>query len=194
MPANARTKQFFAQGVKIGANKYFYTRDHLGSIRELVDSSGVIRARYDYDPYGKREANQITASPVEADFGFTGHYYHAPSGLCLAPLRAYSPETGRWLSRDPIEENGGLNLYGYCGNDPINAFDPLGLAFGDLWDIQATSDYYSKIQATSESGFAKNRCSDSQPSDWCLSRCPRRRPVRHFRWKWQLEMCRCQNG
>ncbi len=42
------------------------------------------------------------------------------------PYRFYNPETGRWLNRDPIGENGGPNLYGYVGNDPVNKVDPLG--------------------------------------------------------------------
>jgi hypothetical protein len=42
--------------------------------------------------------------------------------------RYYNAETGRWLSRDPIGENGGLNLYGMVGNDPVNFWDFLGLA------------------------------------------------------------------
>jgi RHS repeat-associated protein len=46
-------------------------------------------------------------------------------------FRYYDPETGRWLSRDPIAENGGLNLYAYVGNNPINYWDRLGLAPGD---------------------------------------------------------------
>lgn len=134
--ANTPLKQYSPQGVLIGSDKYFYTRDHLGSIRELVDSSGVIRARYDYDPYGKRGANQITSDPVEADFGFTGHFFHAPTSLHLALLRAYDTDTGRWLSRDPIGEAGGLNLYAYVGNNPISSVDPFGLSWRDtLRDI-----------------------------------------------------------
>ena len=43
----------------------------------------------------------------------------------------YNPSTGRWLNRDPIRERGGLNLYGFVGNSPVNRRDPLGLAFGD---------------------------------------------------------------
>ena len=106
---------------------YYYTRDHLGSIREMTDDTGAIRARYDYDPYGRRSANLVTSNPVEADFGYTGHYYHAPSGLHLALYRVYDADTGRWINRDPIQERGGLNLYEYVGNNPLTRFDPNGL-------------------------------------------------------------------
>ena len=54
--------------------------------------------------------------------------YHAPSGLYLTKYRAYDPKDGRWLSRDPIEEAGGLNLYAYVRGNPIAYIDPLGLA------------------------------------------------------------------
>src|SRR5205823_10578268 len=76
------------------------------------------------DPYGKRTKLSGT---LDVDFGYTGHYYHAPSGLDLTLYRAYSPVLGRWLSRDPIGESGGLNLYGYVFNNPVNLDDPLGL-------------------------------------------------------------------
>jgi RHS repeat-associated protein len=61
------------------------------------------------------------------DFAFTGHYYHARSGLYLAPYRAYNPSIGRWLSRDPIAEVGGINLYAYVENNSVNLIDPSGL-------------------------------------------------------------------
>jgi type VI secretion system secreted protein VgrG len=109
------------------AGSYCYTRDHLGSIREMVDSTGSIRARYSYDVWGNRSGNLITTNSIAADFGFTGHYYHSQSVLWLSPYRAYDPTIGRWLSRDPIAEDGGLNLYGYVGNNPVNEVDPLGL-------------------------------------------------------------------
>jgi RHS repeat-associated protein len=129
---NGVTKRFFGQGQQNGGTDYFYTRDHLGSVREMVGANGTtVVARYDYDPYGKRGTNQITSGAVEADFGFTGHYYHAPSGLHLAWFRAYDAETGRWLGRDPIGEDGGVNLYGYVGNGPVSAIDPLGLFDGN---------------------------------------------------------------
>jgi RHS repeat-associated protein len=67
------------------------------------------------------------------DFAFTGHYYHARSGLYLAPYRAYNPALGRWLSRDPIGEAGGTNLYQYVNNNPLNKIDQLGLTGEPAW-------------------------------------------------------------
>jgi RHS repeat-associated protein len=118
------------------AQKIFYTRDHLGSIRELVDASGTIRARYDYDPYGK--LTKISGDLVN-EFAYTGHYYHAPSGLHLAPYRAYDSNLGRWLSRDPLGEMAdGPNLYSYVLNNPISLWDPYGLlSFDDVSDFAA---------------------------------------------------------
>jgi len=122
--SNAVTKRFFGSGAQIGGNNFFYSTDHLDSIRELTDTTGAVRARYDYDPYGR-----ITkvSGDLEADFGFTGFYRHQASGLNLTLYRAYDSEIGRWLSRDPIEEDGGINLYVYVENDPTNGFDIYGL-------------------------------------------------------------------
>jgi RHS repeat-associated protein len=128
--SNAITRSYFAEGEQrgspgtTGAQNYYYTRDHLGSIREVTNSTGAVQARYDYDPYGKRIKLSGT---VDVDFGYTGHYHHAPSNLDLTLYRAYDSALGRWISRDPIGESGGLNLYEYVQNDPLNAIDPVGL-------------------------------------------------------------------
>ena len=68
-----------------------------------------------------------------ATFQYANYYAHQTSGLLLTrniaglPGREYDAGTGRWLSRDPIDENGGLNLYGYVLDDPTSAVDPFGL-------------------------------------------------------------------
>ena len=121
--SNAVTRRFFAEGEQIGGTPYLVFRDHLGSVREMTTPTGTVAARYDYDPYGRRTK---LSGALEADFGYTGHYHHAPSNLTVAPFRFYDPDM-RWLSRDPIEEEGGMNLYGYCGGGPLGAADPSGL-------------------------------------------------------------------
>jgi RHS repeat-associated protein len=127
------TKQFFDQGVRDSSTNYFYNRDHLGSIREVMASNGTtIEARYDYDPYGRR--TKVSGS-YDADFGYTGHFHEQPSwmttGLNLTWFRAYDPELGRWLSRDPMEDAillpQGSNLYRYVANNPVSMTDPFGL-------------------------------------------------------------------
>jgi RHS repeat-associated protein len=129
--ANNAMRNYFGEGELRGvpgtrtAKYYYYSRDHLGSIREVTNGGGAAEVRYDYDPYGQRTK---LSGALDVDFGYTGHYFHAPSGLNLTLYRAYNPALGRWLSRDPIAEGGGLNLYGYVGNNPINLWDPLGLA------------------------------------------------------------------
>jgi RHS repeat-associated protein len=120
------TKRFFAQGVQIGATNYFYTRDHLGSIRELIDASASIVSRLDYDPWGQMTLVQGT---LISDFGYAGMYFNRPSGLNLTMFRGYIPPACRWLSRDPLnsaEMKQGPNLYEYCSNDPLGKIDPLG--------------------------------------------------------------------
>jgi RHS repeat-associated protein len=127
--AGGVTRRYFGQGEmrKVGGSEVarYYARDHLGSVREVVDGNNVVMASYTFDPYGRRVK---LAGTENYETGFTGHYYHAATGLYLTRFRAYDADTARWLSRDPIGEAGGVNLYGYVGGDPVNWIDPWGLA------------------------------------------------------------------
>jgi RHS repeat-associated protein len=150
------TKRFFAQGEQIGGTNYFFTRDHLGSIREMVDSSCTnIVARYDYDLYGRRTKS---SGNLDADFGFMGQYFHAPSGLHFAFCRVYSSNLGRWLSKDPIQEAGGKNLYAYVGGNPARFIDPQGLFLGlDTTAGEAYNYWVNKAsQGFDQGGFWGN--------------------------------------
>ena len=121
---DAVTQRNFIQGQYVGTTAYFYTRDHLGSIREMFTGGGTVVARYDYDPYG-RSTTVLGTTPT--DFNFTGLYRHSKSNLDLATYRPYDPDLGRWLNRDPIAETGGLNLYSYVYGNPTNKIDRDGL-------------------------------------------------------------------
>jgi RHS repeat-associated protein len=120
-------KQIFAQGESVtgavGTNFYF-TRDHLGSIREVLDGSGSLVTRYDYAPFGSQ---QVIQESYKATDGFAGYFTHGPSGLNLTLFRALNTDDGRWLSRDPLQEKAGVNLYAYVKNRPLVISDPLGL-------------------------------------------------------------------
>jgi RHS repeat-associated protein len=129
-------KRFFGRGEQMSGTNYYFTRDHLGSVREMTDGTGAIRARYEYDPYGRRTK---VSGDFEADFAFTGHYYHPISGLYLTLYRAYDSDTSRWLSRDPIGERGGVNEYSYVSNQPLVFVDPMGLSDYDVALIADTS-------------------------------------------------------
>jgi len=106
--------------------KLIYVKDHLGSVRGWHRLSDGARGEADYSAWGVRTvvSNTTGTLPVRS---FTGHYQHAASGLVLAPYRGYDAELGRWLSEDPIGEEGGVNLYGYVGNGVVMWVDPLGL-------------------------------------------------------------------
>ena len=130
-------RRYFTEGEKRLTSgtweNYHYCRDHLGSIREVVKWDGTLVARYDYDPYGKRQtqyqSNDYTGG---CDVGFTGHISlpsleSGQAEILLAHYRAYDPELARWLSADPIAELGGVNLYRYARNSSVNFIDSLGL-------------------------------------------------------------------
>lgn len=118
------TKKFFKRGVDIGGTSYFYERDHLGSIRQLANASGNVVTAYNFHPYGEKV---ILVEAVSSDMQYAGYYFHARSGLSLTAYRAYAPSQAAWLSRDPMGEDGGDNLYAYVGGNPLSRIDPLGL-------------------------------------------------------------------
>jgi len=106
--------------------KYKIVTDQVGSVRLIVQSGGKRGAyqRIDYDSFG-RVLNDT--SPGFQPFGFAGGLYDPDTGLVRFGARDYDPEIGRWLSKDPIRFDGGINLYAYVNNDPVNIIDPSGL-------------------------------------------------------------------
>jgi RHS repeat-associated protein len=121
--AGGITSQYFKYGQTISGSNYYYSFDKPGSTREVTDSSGNMVAGYSYDPYGR--AMKLQGS-LDSDFRYAGYYFHSPSGLNVTLTRMYSSNLGRWISRDTVGEKGGINLYDYVTNNPVNFTDPSG--------------------------------------------------------------------
>jgi RHS repeat-associated protein len=128
---DAVTRRYYPEGELVFSTPVYYALDQLGSVRSiLTNPSGGPAVSFDYDPYGRPIPNpgtNETEGQVSTDFRYAGLFYERNSGLYLAEHRAYDARTGRWLSRDPIAEAGGVNVYGYVRGNPITYTDLLGL-------------------------------------------------------------------
>ena len=105
------------------AGWYFFVNDHLGTPQKIVNEAGQIVWAGFYQPFGKAWAYP---ADVTNNFRFPGQYYDAETGLHYNWHRYYDPDTGRYITADPIGLDGGINLYAYVMNNPVNLTDPYG--------------------------------------------------------------------
>ena len=132
--------------------------DGLGSTSALTDSTGAIQQSYTYDPYG---STSTTGNSSSNSYQYTGRETDA-TGLYHLRARYYNPNTGRFISEDPMGFAGsGPNLYAYVGDDPINAIDPFGLSgwltiysSGTFGQGYMGLGYHSWISYTPDGGYA----------------------------------------
>ncbi len=111
------------------AGVYHFTYDANGNVSDVLNNTGATVAHYEYGPFG----DPIVATGTYAaanNYRFSTKPVDAESGLYYYGFRYYNPSTGRWPSRDPIGEEGGLNLYSMVGNNPVSRYDILGLYAG----------------------------------------------------------------
>jgi len=105
---------------------YFVSVEVNWNVMGLVNATnGNISAKYEYGPFGEVFCSVGDMAKVNL-FGFSTKYTDSETDLLYYGYRYYSPALGRWMSRDPIEERGGLNLYNFGFNAPIMGFDILG--------------------------------------------------------------------
>ena len=103
----------------------------------LLDNSGNVVVRYVYDAWGNHAVLNSDGTDCESGIGvlnpfrYRGYFYDVETGLYYLQTRYYDPETGRFITIDGIEyldpeTINGLNLYAYCGNNPVMYTDPTG--------------------------------------------------------------------
>jgi len=104
-----------------------YTHDGGGTITALVASNQTLSATYKYDPYGRSVSTSCRMAAANTQ-RFSSKEIIPSTGFYYYGYRFYDPEHQLWLNRDPIQEEGGINLYGFAYNSPTIVIDPDGQA------------------------------------------------------------------
>jgi|CXWL01.1.fsa_nt_gi RHS repeat-associated protein len=115
------------------SDRRWLVQDQLGSVIAVTNSAGAALSTNTYDEYG------IPGASNSGRFQYTGQMWLGEANLYHYKARAYAPALGRFLQSDPILYAGGINLYAYVGNDPVNARDPLGLQHADPEETPGTN-------------------------------------------------------
>ena len=133
-------------GFNYNGTDYYFCKNIQGDVVGIYNASGHIVVKYVYDAWGNHKIydannNEVTSTshigyinPIR----YRGYYFDVETGLYYLGARYYDPETGRFLNSDAIEylapeQLGGLNLYAYCGNNPVIAMDPTGSSWNSFW-------------------------------------------------------------
>jgi RHS repeat-associated protein len=121
------TNVFVGDGLvgRTGAANVYYVFDQQGNVAQRLNSSQSVTSSSTYDAYG---AETTTGSPTDP-FGYNakwGYYTDRATGLALCTDRYYDSSSGRWLTRDPISYEGGINLFAYVFQSPTLRLDRYG--------------------------------------------------------------------
>ena len=142
-----------------GGVEYRVVADQAGSPVLVVNAStGAVAEQVTYDAWGNVTSD---SNPGFQPFGFAGGLYDRDTGLVRFGARDYDPQTGRWISKDPLLFSGGdTELYAYSINDPVNFIDFSGLVWTDahtvLASIEGTTYQNPSLRATTALGFSTN--------------------------------------
>ena len=158
---------------------YFPWYDNNGNIMGYWDERGKVVASFDYSAFG--ETTAYGDNPDAFPIRFSTKYHDPESDLYYYTKRFYHPSLHRWLTRDPIEEEGGANLYSMCGNNTISNCD----AIGKKWIVRRKSNKrWAKAKKTSASDsvedLARSIKLDPRESNKWL------RPIRHKKCTFEI--------
>jgi RHS repeat-associated protein len=137
--------------LKQGGAAYQVFSNPRGDVTAILNSSGTVVASYAYDPFGGALA---TGGTLSQPIRYSTKLYDEGTGLYYFGHRFYSPQMGRWLSRDPLAEMASINLYRFAANNPLTHFDPFGAAdnSGLFWE---RPEMQAQLQAQREARQAE---------------------------------------
>jgi RHS repeat-associated protein len=128
--------------VKYNNATYFYRKNAQNDIIALLDNNGTVVVKYKYDAWGKCVVDASTTNTTLANlnpFRYRSYYFDTETGFYFLKTRYYDPEIGRFMTIDDLayldpDSINGLNLYAYCGNNPVMGYDPNGTwDWGTFW-------------------------------------------------------------
>ena len=126
------------EGTIQSAGVNYFIRDHLGSVRAVVDHTGKTVERNDYYPFGGRHENASLPLTGVNRYKFGGKETLEPVSLDMLDFgaRFYDPRIARWNTQDPLAEKYfSLSPYNYCAGNPITLVDPTGMFMTDYFNL-----------------------------------------------------------
>ena len=114
---------------------YLPSFDGNGNVASLINlGTGALAAAYEYSPYGEMLRDEIHDNAVSSfALRFSTKWRDAETSWLNYGRRYFDPRNGRFIGRDPIAEEGGINLYAFCGNNPVDRWDRLGMESNSYW-------------------------------------------------------------
>ena len=170
--SNGQVKRYFYDesgiaGFEYSGQKYVFRKNLQGDVVGICSSSGTLIGEYVYDAWGNLLEEPTNGVLLANPFRYRGYYYDTSIGLYYLNSRYYDPETGRFLNEDLVsylepETIGGINLYAYCLNDPVNNIDPSGHFVASLIisiaigaSLSALSSALGQLMTTREVNWAQ---------------------------------------
>ena len=155
-------------GFKYDGNVYYYKKNLMGDIDRIYDANKNLVAEYKYDAWGNHRVYTSGGIDITENvsynnsiaklnpFRYRGYYYDTETGLYYLNSRYYDPSVGRFINADDISyiqptDINGLNLFAYCGNNPVMYTDPSGCAWWD-WVIAISTVVVSAVAAVVTAG------------------------------------------
>ncbi|MBR5988501.1 MAG: RHS repeat-associated core domain-containing protein [Prevotella sp.] len=130
---------------------YYQNKDHLGTVRETVTSTGAMKQRVNYYPFGGQLVDTLKAMVLNRDaqpYKYNGKEFDGTFGLNTYDYgaRQHYPILARWDRIDPLcEKYYGVSPYAYCGNNPVDRIDPDGLDW--FIDVDGTYQYSPDVHS-----------------------------------------------